>query len=141
MKYRLKPSDIGIFGTVFYKVQVKKWWGWSTIAGTLSLRDATKAINELSPTPTTTPVDPTFRTFNINDYVWVKLTDYGRGYLFEKLGRVAEDKNGWSKWSMWSLMETLGSRVLVGSCPPFEPTIRFELQTNSGVEDARTDST
>ena len=62
--------------------------------------------------------------FNINSYVKVRLTDYGREMLarehkkfWENLGHQVpysppkEDKDGWSKWQMWDLMQKLGSHI------------------------------
>lgn len=80
--------------------------------------------------------------FNINDYVMVKLTDYGRqclrknyddlkAYYGGKLGfdytPPKEDKDGWSKWQAWSLMADLGKHILMGFDPPFKTTIKVML--------------
>ncbi len=81
-------------------------------------------------------------TFNINDYVCIKLTDYGRECLRQnwealnkqtlgKLAQVApyqpktEDKDGWSKWQLWNLMEELGPHISLGGRMPFEANIQL----------------
>ena len=84
-----------------------------------------------------------FVAFNINDYVQVKLTDYGRQCLREHYdkrnaaygGKLSfkhtppqEDKDGWSRWQAWSLMKDLGPHISMGMNPPFETTIRVEVQ-------------
>lgn len=95
------------------------------------------------------PGSASFVDFNVNDYVEVKLTDYGRQALranYDKLGASCggklafefklpqEDKEGWSRWQMWSLMQDLGPHI--GMNPPFETTIRIQRPT---VELRRTD--
>ena len=85
-----------------------------------------------------------FVAFNINDYVQVKLTAYGRKCLrdnYDKLNAAyggqlpfkhsppTEDKDGWSRWQMWSLMADLGEYISMGMNPPFETTIRVEVKT------------
>lgn len=80
--------------------------------------------------------------FNINHYVCVKLTEEGREELkrqHEELYSVLperlrdttftpkkEDSDGWSKWQMWSLMNTFGHMVRIGVKQPFETTIKIE---------------
>jgi hypothetical protein len=79
--------------------------------------------------------------FNINDYVNVKLTDYGRQlhredhYAFWKAaGREPpypyrppkEDADGWSQWQMWDLMQTFGKHISLGTKMPFETEIRID---------------
>jgi len=76
---------------------------------------------------------------NINDNVYVKLTDLGRkelerqkealrkqipaleGLSFER----EEDEEGWSKWQLWDLMNTFGHLLTLGRDVPFETTIRI----------------
>lgn len=58
--------------------------------------------------------------FNVNEYVWVKLTDLGRDHY----GKPCEEINGWSKWQMHTLMHEFGP--LMGTSTmhvPFDPTI------------------
>lgn len=81
-----------------------------------------------------------FIEFNINDYVYVRLTDFGRACLqrnHDELVALAgghdpflfklpkEDNDGWSKWQMWHLMGELGQYTGMGSRNPFEMTIRI----------------
>lgn len=83
--------------------------------------------------------------FNVNDYVWVKLTETGIAELkrqhFE-LRRVIEERtgkpqsnepywmprgdNGWHRFQLWDLMNRLGTLCSMGCDPPFETTIRIE---------------
>ena len=84
-----------------------------------------------------------FIEFNINDYVWVKLTDVGRKLLkeqHEKLNKLMEsygggpypsyrppiEIDGWSKWQMWDLFQRLGKHLQMGFDLPFEGNIRLE---------------
>ena len=79
--------------------------------------------------------------FNINNYIFVQLTDIGRAELKKKhdemnewtkglLGEFSleEDKEGWSKWQMWELMSKLGCKCGHGSRVPFYTTIKIELK-------------
>jgi hypothetical protein len=82
-------------------------------------------------------------SFNINDYVLVKLTDIGRRYLRDnhdnfmvRIGKSLfdyvppkEDNEGWSRWQMWSLMQELGKHQRMGFEPPFELEIKIEVNT------------
>ena len=72
--------------------------------------------------------------FNINENVWVRLTDVGREYhrsRHEEYYGVMpyhapeEDSNGWSKWQLWHLMKTFGESISLAGFPPFETEIRF----------------
>jgi hypothetical protein len=82
-------------------------------------------------------------TFNLNDFVWVRLTDVGRAVIKEddkrwaqripsyggSLPRVQKEEaenDGWSRWQLWSLMQQFGSEVHLGCVPPFETTIRLK---------------
>lgn len=80
--------------------------------------------------------------FNINNYVHVRLTDHGRRCLrksYDDLVRAQggrepwkytppkEDADGWSKWQLHELMNSLGEHLWVGAEPVFETTIRFEV--------------
>jgi len=86
-----------------------------------------------------------YRKFNINDTVKVKLTDYGKECLrkdyddFLERGRrlvedkeyvpfefrlPEEDKEGYSEWQLWVLMEKFGRHTGWGFADlPFETTI------------------
>lgn len=79
--------------------------------------------------------------FNVNDYVFVRLKERGRKELkrqHDELDKVVggtlgdyksytEDKDGWSKWQLHSLMNYFGHIMTIGFDPPFEPNIKFEL--------------
>lgn len=71
---------------------------------------------------------------NVNDSVWVKLTDEGRAhhqrhyetrYPMLKYRAPDESADGWSKWQIWSLMQEFGEAIYMGGPVPFETTIRF----------------
>lgn len=79
--------------------------------------------------------------FNINHYVSVKLTDEGKaeherqhGELKEMVPSLsdykspAEDAEGWSKWQMWSLMNTFGHMLHNGGKVPFDTTIKLDVK-------------
>lgn len=65
--------------------------------------------------------------FNINHYVRVKLTDYGKEILkkndLEFLHKPDED--GFSKWQLWVLMETFGKYTHLGYELPFGANIEI----------------
>jgi hypothetical protein len=82
--------------------------------------------------------------FNINDNVYVKMTDEGRRIhrqahddlnahirsVSPKVPRFeyhppAEDEDGWSKWQLWELMASFGAHMHNGCRVPFELTIRI----------------
>lgn len=76
--------------------------------------------------------------FNINNYVFVKLTEAGRAEhkrkhdeLKELLPNLkeysppVEDAEGWSRFQGWVLMNTFGHMLGPAKEPPFETTIRF----------------
>ena len=81
------------------------------------------------------------KDFNINDTVYVKLTNFGKQILkdqhdeLNKFGKevlgefkpLAEDADGWSKWQLWILMERFGSKFNIGGPLPFETTIKVEI--------------
>lgn len=81
------------------------------------------------------------RPFNVNDYVWVRLTDVGRRILHHNHARLfsgarssapppyvpPEEIDGWSKWQLWSLMHEFGAH-LHGCDVPFETTIEIEAK-------------
>lgn len=76
--------------------------------------------------------------FNVNQYVLVKLTEFGKVQLCKDhyefwiaTGRSnipefklpKEDSHGYSKWQLWSLMEHLGKYCHLGNKLPFETDI------------------
>lgn len=90
--------------------------------------------------------EPTVLPFNMNDYVRVRLTDFGRARLREQhdeLYRLVvasggearewvppkEDADGWSEWQLWSLMQRLGQHIYLGMpTPPFDTSIQILVQ-------------
>lgn len=65
--------------------------------------------------------------FNLNYNVKVKLTSFGREMLAkEQHSLPSEDKEGWSTWQMWVLMEILGQYLCMGMEEPFELNILIE---------------
>ena len=64
--------------------------------------------------------------FNLNDTVWVQLTDFGLAelereheVLYGKLGMASykpprTNEDGWSKWQLWELMNTFGGVMRIG---------------------------
>ena len=83
--------------------------------------------------------------FNVNHYVRVKLNDLGREALKRDhaefwasvRGRSSgvpeytppdEDADGWSKWQLWSLMDSFGSHMSLGARVPFDTEILFEVE-------------
>jgi hypothetical protein len=71
----------------------------------------------------------TQESFNVNWYVRVRLTYTGRAHL-RKVWPIyrskVEEPDGWSRWQLWSLMETFGAAMYLGCDPPFETTIELE---------------
>lgn len=74
--------------------------------------------------------------FNINNYVMVKLTDYGRNELQRQHDELVKttgykgayqppktDSDGYSKFQLWDLMATFGHMIFNGCNPPFETEI------------------
>lgn len=82
------------------------------------------------------------RELNLNDYVWIRLRAKGRVMLREQdaqwsqlyggtFGRLPfaetqeRENDGWSRWQLWSLIQSFGSALHLGCDPPFETTIRL----------------
>ncbi len=78
--------------------------------------------------------------FNINDHVRVRLTMTGkllhrrqhdqlrREFLsLPKYEPPAVDFEGYSRWQLWHLMQCFGAAISLGSEPPFEMEILFEV--------------
>jgi len=72
--------------------------------------------------------------FNINNYVYVQLTEIGLSQLKRRyddlnIGKFeppATDQDGWSKHQMWELMQSLGSKCGNGFNNPFMTGFRFD---------------
>ena len=72
--------------------------------------------------------------FNINDNVRVKLTPKGKAHYLHKHEEMVgftgqdpfpfepkkEDKDGWSTWQLWDLMNTFGDEMRLGATACFE---------------------
>lgn len=111
--------------------------------GTLPERDQSNIDNEkllddmierLRPRPEMLPAE-----FNINNPVWVKLTERGEKIWaaywmrFPELGHTGvprecrkTDAQGRTEFQLWTLMEIFGSSLNIGFDPPFETTIYFK---------------
>lgn len=74
---------------------------------------------------------------NLNDWVRVRLTDYGREVIREqnrewtkKTGHEftgpEEDDDGWTRWQLWSLIERFAGHVTMGGVMPYETGIKIE---------------
>ena len=80
--------------------------------------------------------------FNVIETVYVKFTDAGRAELkrqhndlkrdFPQIGEevlIKEDEFGWSKWQLWSLIDSFGHLVNMGNTQlPFETLIEFSVK-------------
>ena len=81
-----------------------------------------------------------FIEFNLNHYIYVKLTDTGRAELERQHDDLMlhypnhtspyippnEDKEGFSKFQGHSLINRLGHLMIMGGEPPFDIKIRLE---------------
>jgi hypothetical protein len=69
--------------------------------------------------------------FNVNHYVKIQLTDRGREILKEyspylhRTLKDKEDKDGWSKWQLWVVMEIWGGSMHNGCQIPFKTDIEI----------------
>jgi hypothetical protein len=79
--------------------------------------------------------------FNVNGYVWVKLTPVGLKILEDlhlwlkqsvpKLPPFAPpptDENGFTKYQMWALMNDFGEYMRLGGKIPIETEVFFETK-------------
>ena len=79
--------------------------------------------------------------FNVNDDVFVKITDYGKSCMAKddlefsrKYGdilparKIVEDADGWSRWQLWVLMQIFGKHVSMGQNNPFEMNIMIDYK-------------
>lgn len=86
--------------------------------------------------------------FNVNNYVWVRLTDHGRKILREQHEALFErsrnppewsapkEQDGWSRWQLWDLMTQLGDYCYNGGQVPFETTIEVEFPVETCKQEA-----
>ena len=78
--------------------------------------------------------------FNINGYVWVRLTDRGRRIHREQHEQLLRDvpgmsipysppveEDGWSRWQLWCLMAHFGPYIGAAMDEPFETGIQIEV--------------
>lgn len=93
--------------------------------------------------------------FNINNYVWVKLTDLGKeilkknhdelqslidnsgGKCILEFNHPETNENGYSKFQLWALMAEFGNHLYLGCIPPFEPNILFEVKDEKGKKNEK----
>lgn len=79
--------------------------------------------------------------FNVNECVWVKLTQAGLKILKHNDDRLrqffpelppftppATDENGYSRYQLWALMNDFGQYMTWGGKSPFETDIFFETK-------------
>ena len=76
--------------------------------------------------------------FNMNNYIYVKLTQTGHdelkrqhiAFLGDKWPYIApvEDEEGYSRWQMWDIMNKLGELLANGVEPAFMPIIKIETK-------------
>lgn len=86
------------------------------------------------------------REFNVNEHVWVKLTEEGREALrrnYEELYKnfssikpeyksYYKEEDGWTEMQMWVFMKELGQHITMGFKAPFETTIRIVFDEEAG---------
>jgi len=69
---------------------------------------------------------------NLNDHIWLKLTDKGRAVLHAhyadrpELLQYIETKDGWTKLLLWHAMNVFGPSMGIGFDLVCETTIRVE---------------
>lgn len=80
------------------------------------------------------------KTFNINDYVYIKLTEYGKELYYNRDVKLNEsygreiippkhpevDSEGYTKMQMWEFISLYGEHTSVGCILPFEVEMQFE---------------
>lgn len=79
--------------------------------------------------------------FNVNDYVWVKLTPAGLEILRQETNQLRRsfprlleftppsvDENGYTQYQLWALMKDFGEYMLWGGTSPFETNMFFETK-------------
>jgi len=79
------------------------------------------------------------KEFNINEYVWVKLTEHGHEILrkeaekyrqyswFKPYTPAPTDEDGFTKFQAWHLMQQFGPHISLGFDPPFSPAIKIQF--------------
>lgn len=86
-----------------------------------------------------------YQTFNINDYVKVKLTEKGKYIYYHQFDDINQnirkvggkplsvielkyDNEGYTEFQLWRLMEIFGEHLYNGCDLPFETTIKFKVE-------------
>jgi hypothetical protein len=101
------------------------WW----VAARQPIRPSENASHCSEPQGEVVPA-----SFNVNDYVWVRLTEDGRQahreyhqarYPMLEYRAPDESCGGWGKWQLWALMQEFGPMIHLGCKAPFETTIRL----------------
>lgn len=81
------------------------------------------------------------KVFNINNFVYVKLTEKGKQELRRQAKELQkeipqikhyyelpkEDEDGWSKWQLHVLMKTFGHMMQLGMDMPFDADIVVDV--------------
>jgi len=83
-------------------------------------------------------------SFDINNYVRVRITPHGKECLRKNYDELAEqyaggklgfefmlpkeDSDGWSEWQAWCLMKELGPHISMSGPVPFETEIQIKIQ-------------
>ena len=78
----------------------------------------------------------TFAKSNLNDYIKVKLTEYGRKIYrssFVCLGlpepNINVDEEGYTRFQMHDFINTFGEYIHIGCEMPCEPTIQIQIDS------------
>jgi hypothetical protein len=70
------------------------------------------------------------KEFNINSYVYVKLTDAGKEILKNLyptlIHTYTSNEFGWSRWQLHELMNIFGRHVYNGCALPYETWVRID---------------
>jgi len=106
-------------------------------------------VDLLAADPPASPAEA-WQSFNINDYIRVKVTERGfavmdatddalnatiaplpAAFLRRSIRRRREqaENDGWSEWQAWDLFETFGTSMHLGCDIPFETEIQFKMPT------------
>lgn len=81
--------------------------------------------------------------FNINDYVWLKLTELGQRIYREYWDEVLPDEvekpslhtvNGYYRLLLWEAMEIFGQHMHIGGDLPFETKVWFGMDPPNELE-------
>lgn len=77
---------------------------------------------------------------NLNDVVWVRLNARGKqahaencAGLRAKITMRKPDKDGWTKWQLWELMQEFGPHLSLGASSVFENNEILTEQPNTQI--------